>query len=177
MDRPVSAARAWLLALLLAGAALRLSGQAGALRIQILAPVSTPEGRREIALDRYARFHVLLTNQSPEALRLWKDWNTWGYFNLTFLWKAGETTYAVRRKAPAGWDGDFPDYWTLMPGESLVLEVDMASGQWEGIPDLYGERIPASLQAFYENKPDLLSAEFGIWTGKVVSPPLQVIFR
>ena len=29
-------------------------------------------------------FHVLITNKSHQAIRLWEEWNEWGYFNLAF---------------------------------------------------------------------------------------------
>ena len=59
----------------------------------------------------------------------------------------------------------------------MVLVVDMASGQWEGFPDLYGERIPAKIKAIYENKPDILAVEFKVWVGKLETRPMEVIFK
>ena len=75
------------------------------------------------------------------------------------------------------WDGDFPDFWVLRPNESAILEVDLTSGDWNGFPDLYGERIRANLTATYENKTDPLADAYNIWVGKVVSNPVEVIFK
>ncbi|TAE54717.1 MAG: hypothetical protein EAZ89_06395 [Bacteroidetes bacterium] len=147
------------------------------LRMQLIVPVSTPDGKREIAVDRYPRLYVLLTNISPRPVKLWKDWNTWGYFNLTLQWTAGGQTRLIRRKAPKNWDGDFSDFWVLPPNESVILEIDMSSGEWEGIPDLYGETIPATLRAVYENKPDALATEFGVWVGRIATEPVEVVFK
>ncbi|MEM7660147.1 MAG: hypothetical protein AAF399_28820 [Bacteroidota bacterium] len=154
-----------------------LYGQQGPLQIEVLVPISTPDGQREISLERYARFQVLLTNVSDQSIRLWKDWNTWGYFNLQLDWRSGERVFPIRRKPPKQWNGDFPDFWTLLPGEKVVLEIDMRSGEWEGIPDLYGEMIEAELFATYQNKPDPLAEEFGVWVGKVRSAEIPVIFK
>ena len=118
-----------------------------------------------------------MTNTSSETLKLWKDWNTWGFFNLNMVWEVEGKTHSIRKKTPTAWDGDFPDFWVAMPGETIVLEVDMSTGEWDGIPDLYGEKIKASLKATYENKTDGLARKFGIWVGKVESNEIEVVFN
>jgi len=65
----------------------------------------------------------------------------------------------------------------LEPGETAVLFIDMRSGDWEGFPDLYGERIPAKIKAIYENKRDVLADEFNLWYGKLETPLIDVIFK
>ncbi|MEM7375420.1 MAG: hypothetical protein AAF587_42895 [Bacteroidota bacterium] len=145
--------------------------------IELVVPISTPEGKREIAMDRYPRIHVLLINRSEDQQRIWKDWNTWGYFNLQLNWINNNKTYAIRRQPPEVWDGDFPDFWVVEAGETLVLEIDLTSGQWDGFPDLYGDMIEARMTATYQNKPDPLAQEFDIWVGKLVSKEVQVVFR
>ncbi|MDX1908231.1 MAG: hypothetical protein SF053_14440 [Bacteroidia bacterium] len=147
------------------------------LGIELVVPVSNPEGTRELSLERYPRIHVILTNLTPAPLKIWKDWNTWGYFNLILTWEAGGNTYLIRHKPPTDWDGDFPDFWLIPPGEKIILEVDMSDGNWIGFPDLYGETIEARLTAIYENKRDILANEFGIWCGRVASASLPVMFK
>ena len=155
-----------------------LFGQSdGIFEMQLVVPITSPDGKREISLDRYRRIHVLLKNQSSAPQRIWKDWNTWGYFNLHLDWKQGTKTYPIRRKAPESWDGDFPDFWIVPAGETLVLEVDLSLGEWEGFPDLYGESIDATLLATYQNKPDPLAQEFDVWVGKLVSQEVEVVFK
>lgn len=145
--------------------------------MELVVPIGNPAGERIISLDRYPRFHIIMKNVSPQVQRLWKDWNTWGFFNLNLIWKAGDQVHQIRKKTPTAWDGDFPDFWVVPAGESLILEVDMTTGIWEGIPDLYGERIPATLQATYENKRDGLANKFGIWVGKVASEEIEIVFQ
>ncbi|MEL6652854.1 MAG: hypothetical protein AAFQ87_18795 [Bacteroidota bacterium] len=151
--------------------------QQAPLSLELVVPISAPNGEREISIERYYQLHVLIKNVSPHPQRVWKDWNTWGYFNLQLEWEAAGRTFPVRRKAPKVWDGDFPDYWTLNPGEVAILVVDLRSGDWEGFPDLYGESISASIKAVYENKQDVLAQEFNIWHGKLETKPLEVVFR
>ena len=145
--------------------------------MQLVVPTSTPDGKREISMDRYPRIHILLTNHSDQPQRIWKDWNTWGYFNLQLDWYQNGKAYPIRRKTPEAWDGDFPDFWLVQPKESLIIEIDLSSGQWSGFPDLYGEMIEATLVATYQNKPDPLAQEFDIWVGKLVSKRLEIVFR
>lgn len=145
--------------------------------MEIVVPISNPAGEREITLDRYPRFHVMLKNTSGKTQKLWKDWNTWGYFNLSFIWRTADRVETIRHKTPSAWNGDFPDFWVIPAGETLILEIDMSSGNWEGIPDLYGEKISATLEATYENKPDGLARKFGIWLGKLQSNKIDVVFR
>ena len=146
-------------------------------KIELIVPVSNPQGQREIALDRYPRLHLVLSNTSNQVQKIWKTWNTWGYFNITLEWTAGNQTHRIYRKAPKAWDGDFPDYWIIRPGEKLILEIDMSSGEWEGFPDLYGESISAMLKASYQNKSDDLASDFGIWVGKLTTPAIPVVFK
>ena len=147
------------------------------LEIELVVPITNPQGHREIALDRYPRFHLVLSNTGNRVQKIWKTWNTWGYFNITMEWKAGNQTHRIYRKPPKAWDGDFPDYWIVRPGEKLVIEIDMSSGEWEGFPDLYGETISASLNATYQNKADELATDFGIWVGKLTTLPISVVFK
>jgi hypothetical protein len=81
------------------------------------------------------------------------------------------------RKKKITWDGDFSDFWQVGPGESVILEVDMTSGHWIGMPDLYGETMDVKLTAIYENKSDPLSEAFDVWTGKLSSNSLEVEWR
>ena len=127
-------------------------------------------------MDRYPRFHVQLVNISDKTIRLWKDWNSWGWFNLTLKLETRDGTSYLRKKQII-WEGDFSDFWQIEPGESVILEVDMTSGEWQGMPDLYGESLPAKITAIYENKADPLCEVFDIWTGKASSNTVNVEWR
>lgn len=145
--------------------------------IELVVPVSNPQGERLIQIDRYPRFHVAIRNISNREQRIWKDWNSWGYFNLYLQMQTAESTIRITRRRPAVWNGDFPDFWVIPPGEFVILEIDMIAAQWNGLPDLYGESLPATLTAVYENKPDVLAEEFRVWTGRLMAKPVQVLFR
>jgi hypothetical protein len=147
-----------------------------ALIANLIIPVATPDGKRVLSMDRYPRFHVQLVNISDRSIRLWKDWNSWGWFNLSLKMESEKGTSYLRKKKIT-WDGDFSDFWQVGPGESVILEVDMTSGHWIGMPDLYGETMDVKLTAIYENKSDPLSEAFDVWTGKLSSNSLEVEWR
>ncbi|MEM6262248.1 MAG: hypothetical protein AAGI38_07060 [Bacteroidota bacterium] len=152
-------------------------GVFGQLQVELVVPIATPSGDRLISLDRYERVHVLLRNTGAEPIRLWKDWNSWGYFNLYLILELGNTSLTMTRKHPGKWEGDFPDFWLLPPGETVVLEVDFGDAQWKNFPDLYGESLVGNLKAIYENKSDVLAEEYGVWVGRLESQPLQVMVK
>lgn len=147
------------------------------LELELIVPVSTPAGDRVISMDRYPRIHVRITNVSNQPQRLWKDWNSWGWFNLTLQMVTETDTTIISRKRPDHWDGDFSDFWLLQQNESIILEVDLTTATWKGFPDLYGESLSVTLTAIYQNKPDILAEEFGIWTGKLESKTIKVVMR
>ncbi|MEM6764029.1 MAG: hypothetical protein AAF655_03860, partial [Bacteroidota bacterium] len=137
------------------------------LKAHLVVPQTNPQGERSLDMSRYPRFHVVLQNTGDFPLNIWKDWNSWGYYNLSLIFSSPDTSFKIQKKNPKTWDGDFADYWTILPDEHLVLEIDMRAGLWKGIPDLYGETLSGEISAVYENKPDALASEFGIWTGKL----------
>jgi|GEM_PF-3402758 len=147
------------------------------LELTVIAPINTPEGERVISLDRYRRFHVLLTNISARSIRLWQSWNSWGYQNMTLITNFGDGWATIRRQKPKHIDGDFPDFWVLEPGEYLVLEVDLSTAEWKGIPDLYDESQNAKMKVMFQSPRDVLSEEFGIWTGNIESEEVKVVFK
>lgn len=146
------------------------------LSISLVVPAGA-DGVRTLSLVRNPRFHVVLTNTSATPLNLWKDWTSWGQKCLTLVLQQPSKTSGIVRLPLRAVDRDFPDFWILSPGESLVLEINMTDPAWRGLPDLYGESIRGSLQAIYEIKQDYLTDEFNIWTGRVISNAIDVKFE
>ena len=146
------------------------------LTLSLIVPAGS-DGQRTLSLVRYPRFHVVVTNTSESPIRLWKDWTSWGMKSLSLMLQTPAKSMGIIRLPVRGIDGDFPDFWVLLPGEELVLEVNMADISWRGFPDLYGESVKGSLSAIYEIKEDYLTDEFGIWTGRVLSQPLEVVLK
>lgn len=77
-----------------------------------------------ISFSHRGYFHVLLTNISSEPVNIFQEWNSWGYYGLSF-----EITYPDGRriwstKKSRGWDKNFPSAITLAPHGYYVFAVD-----------------------------------------------------
>src|SRR5689334_7045545 len=81
------------------------------------APLSVqivPTGARgsERSIELYqpgAHFHVTLTNKTKQPIRLWKEWCSWGYFNLSFEARGADGKVTRIHKRDRGWDKNFAD--------------------------------------------------------------------
>jgi len=132
------------------------------------------ERRREIT--RPWRLHVVLTNTSNQPQNIWKEWNSWGYYALSFEVTDEHGKTSIVRKGIKVWTVDGTDYWTLDPHESLVIDVDCASDEWEGFPRPTKEPQSVAMRAIFEIKPDAASRKFSVWTGRVFSKVADYTF-
>jgi len=123
-------------------------------------------------------FHVLLTNGSKAAVRLWTDRCSWGYENLSFEIKGEDGRTIPVHKKPKQWLRNAPDWLTLAPGESHIIDVDFFSEEsarvWENRPTLERRANPSpatiAMRAVYEITPDEQSRRHDIWIGKLETP-------
>jgi hypothetical protein len=115
-------------------------------------------------------FDVVVTNISNQPQRIWREWCSWGYFDLDFeLTDQGGKTWKAKKK-PANWTRNFPSYQILEPHDSLVIEVEFANPDtWEGFPHLTGDSQTLKMRAFFEIHPDEETKKFSVWTGRVTS--------
>src|SRR5262245_40821565 len=117
-------------------------------------------------------FHVVVTNVSKQPAQLWKEWCSWGYFNLSFI--AAERdgkTFAVKKREVRGWDKNFPDWMIVPSGDHLVFDVSFAAPIWQDAPLPGASRSRrVLLRAIYEVTEDEQSKKRGVWTGRVASP-------
>jgi hypothetical protein len=135
--------------------------------------LAVPEhlGRRPVQVGPRAEvFHVVVTNVSRQPVRLWREWCSWGYFNLRLEAQVGGKTFTLAKK-PRGWNKNYPDAFTLQPGEHFVIPVVLDPEVW----DLPQRRSgPARLRAVYHSTPDRDADEQNVWVGAVASPWLNV---
>jgi len=142
------------------------------LSIRIVPSAVSEKGGRTITLfDKAQHFHVVLTNVSKKPMRLWREWCSWGYSNLSFAAtdQGGKTTMVT--KAPRGWDKNFPDFTIVSPGDHLVVDVTFEPTIWQAAPlPVPGKARTVSLRAVFEIKEDAQTKRNDVWTGKVSSP-------
>ncbi len=93
---------------------------------------------------------VKITNTSAQELRLFEEWNSWGYCNLKFVFENGFHEYWVT-KQPGLWYRNFPAWHTLAPGESFQIPVAFADHIWSNLDQIRTNATQISaVRAVYE---------------------------
>lgn len=122
---------------------------------------------RPIVIGPGRHFHVVVSNLSDRASRLWDDHCAEGAPNLSFEVVEGGVSHTVRR-ADQDWAKNFPIAVELLPGDQSVSEVTFDPGGWE-LPWAEFESRRVRMRAIYEIKPSTAAEEKGVWTGKIAS--------
>jgi hypothetical protein len=116
-------------------------------------------------------FYVVVTNISDKQLRLWREWSSWGYYNLSFVIKDDDGKTTVVKKGRQAWTRNFPDWTMIPPGDHLVFEVSFLSETWPTAPvPVQGKSRTVKMTAVFEIPEDKETKEYQVWTGKVYSP-------
>ncbi len=132
---------------------------------------STPE--LEKWKEKYAaqvNVIVEITNTSAQELRLFEEWNSWGYCNLKFVFGNGFHEYWVT-KQPGTWYRNFSSWHTLAPGESFQIPVAFAEHIWSGLDQVRTNATGITyVRALYEQyQAPMLGSAKGVWRGSVSS--------
>ncbi len=124
----------------------------------------------------FQHFYVVLTNKSEQPIKIWEQWNSWGFFCLSF-----EITYPDGRKVrskkfnSSGWDKNFPSWIQIPPEKHYIFEVNFENDQTMGqywlnsVLNNSGDSTFCKLKAIYEISRDKDSVKEGVWTGRVES--------
>ncbi len=112
---------------------------------------------------------VVLFNQGDKPLHLWKDWCSWGWYNLEFEVTTKDGKKERLCKGLKDWCMNYPDFWTIGPKQALVRNVAFGSDDWTGLADLDLGRHEVRLRAIYEVHQDEDAKEHGVWTGRITS--------
>ncbi len=122
-------------------------------------------------------FHVILSNTSAKAQRVFQDSNSWGYYSLSFeLEDHGGKKWLARKKRIA-FSRNVPSWLEIPPGENLVIDVYWGDeSAWDGFPPFETEAKRLTVRAVLEIKPDAETKQFQVWTGRMTSPTQEVVF-
>ena len=71
-------------------------------------------------VDKTSEFPVVVSNISDTPQRIWQEWNSWGWYGLTFEFRDDAANQWVARKKRVGFTKNIPACWILAPQESLV---------------------------------------------------------
>ena len=148
----------------------------------ITVSIAVPEQGGQRSIQSHGtdpHFHVVIRNVSAQPQRIWREWCSWGYFALSFQFTDQSGKEWVVKKKPRAWSKNYPDYVTLEPEESLVLDVYFTNATiWDGFPHPAGAvGEPFTMSAVFEVKPDDSSRKYSVWTGRVASKPGKYVFR
>ena len=115
-------------------------------------------------------FFVLLTNTGKKPVKLWEEWNSWGYYSLQLEVIGPDGQKHLLKKKPIPFYVNNPERLVLQPGQSAVWDVVLISNVWEDLSWIPEEReMKAQVKAIYSVKPDEESEINGVWTGRVTS--------
>jgi hypothetical protein len=115
---------------------------------------------------------VNIKNISDKELFLFQEWNSWGYYNLKFVFYDGFHEYWVTKKEGL-WYRNFPSWNILKPGEFFNIPVALTTQIWNGIETTKdNSKKIVSIRALYEQH---ITGKIGVfgrddeWQGSVSS--------
>lgn len=123
-------------------------------------------------------FYVVLTNISEQPQTVFEQWNSWGYFAVSFEFTtdAGRKAKVFRRPTVV-FTKNNPSTFAVAPGEHQVFPVRLDKW-WEAQPALpRADEIPIKIKAIYDVSATPQSAKQGVWTGHVESKTYDFTLR
>jgi hypothetical protein len=168
--------------LIVAGVALSLIAQTSVAQersfhgLSVSVALSDP-ARRVAYRQTGDHFHVILSNAAPRAQRVFQDWNSWGYYSLSFELEDMSGRRWVAKKKQVPFSKNFPSVWEILPGNNLVIDVYWGDEDtWQGFPPFGTESRKVKIRAIFEVKPDPETKRYDVWTGRIVSSAQEVEF-
>jgi len=139
------------------------------LKVAIAVPIH--HGTRSIFLgEKAGSFYVVVTNTSNAPIKLWRDWCSWGYYNLFFEIDQDGKAMPIR-KVERDWRKNFPDWQELKPGDPYVIPVSFDPAVWKlgELKGGAGKPREVRMRAVFQIEGDEDAQKAGIWTGRVES--------
>lgn len=144
-------------------------GELPNLSLMIMVPIH--DGQRTIEVGhRAAHFNVIVKNLSEHRLNLWREWCSWGYFNLSFRLTDENGITWIAKKKEKDWEKNFPDFVIVDPRDELVIDVTFDPDIWDNVLPLdAGRSMTVSMVAIYQSENSDDAKERGVWSGRLVS--------
>lgn len=150
------------------GAGDRPAGPRGESAGGLMVSAATPALHGQRVIQAGGTVPVVLTNLSERPMRVWRDWCSWGYENVSLEFRDARGHVWTCRKKPGTWFKNYPDFAELGAGESMVVMVKLDAGVWQDLPplgEMSGKWINMCVR--YEVKEDEHSRKDGVWVGKI----------
>ncbi len=111
-------------------------------------------------------FAALLRNVSGHHLRVWEEWCSWGYFNLTFMVSVDGKLYKFQKSATHTWEKNIPSFRSLAPNEAYSMEVTLTPPTWEGnFEAMQSAHKPIEILAIYSSPTSTEETGADVWAG------------
>ncbi len=135
-----------------------------------------PERGVVVAVDAESHFHVVIENVSTEPQPIIDEWNSWGYFNLTFEYTAADGQRHAMEKLPRAWKGNELTTSKLKPGEVEVRDIYLNNQIWSNLPVPARGETKVRIRAVFQQKLEGFDIP-GLWQGRIESPEMELTFR
>jgi hypothetical protein len=112
--------------------------------------------------------HVIIENVSDKPQKLFEEWNSWGYDNLTLQWTDAQGKTGKVAKVPGFWTVNYPSTVVLQPGEAIVRDISFDPKLWKGWPSIT-EPMELKVKVSYQPTGQPKVPEADGWVGTVTS--------
>lgn len=125
-------------------------------------------------------FHVLLTNKTDRSIKIWEEWNSWGFTGLSFEITYPDGRKVISQKRSHGWDKNYPSWIKIPPDRHYIFEVNFENDTtlWHywtnSVLNEKGDFTICKLKAVYEIRESLDSRKENIWTGRIESEEEEI---
>jgi hypothetical protein len=118
---------------------------------------------------------VSICNNTESELRVWRDGNSWGWWNVSFCAAMDDgRVIHLQRSISMSFTTNGPVCEVIAPGKQATrTHIDFEDGYWK-LPKDFSLGKVRHISAIYFVKPTKESGEKGVWTGIVVSPWVPV---
>lgn len=153
-----------------------LAPPAQAVRVSIAVPEHF--GKRSISQN--GSIHVVITNAGGSPVALWREWCSWGYFNLTFeiVDEHGAALGTVQKKL-RGWTKNYPDWLRIEESEHAIRTVNIFDDDiWEtgALFNADGNlKKTIRMRAVFSIPRDQETDKNGVWVGTCASPVREYV--
>ena len=90
--------------------------------------LSIPHGdelrRLNNCIDLENNVFIILTNNTDSTIRLYENWNSYGYYNFSFEINLNDSIHVVTRPQKL-WYRNFPTHHSILPNEKIVFQFDL----------------------------------------------------
>jgi ankyrin repeat protein len=132
-------------------------------------------------INRDGVFEVVFTNRSAKPIRLWSECCQLGYETLSFRCEGGNgqsSLMSKRGRHSWDWKNTPPQTITIPARGTFSWKVNPSriwgDFEWKGVPEPNtGKAIKFS--AIFEIKSTDAANKHGVWTGRVISEPVEVL--